>query len=256
MSTSVLDRNDPGIQEGWVVSIASQLTSLDERVATVTKSSPEETLLQLSRPDSASPFQSGEPVRIKYWDEPAVSYWEGKILEISGQDHQRVGISDQSPVITLGRRKYSRLSMAVPISCQVTHTSSDVLEKPSVFSNRVQNMSAGGLSFDTEVALEVGDELNIELDLPDLQNLSVGGWIVRSNPSENSPKGQQSVALEFLGLGQEKETQLLKFLDQYQLGPGAYNLTGLYPEGTVSKRQEKRFEIELMGTATMDSSNE
>jgi hypothetical protein len=95
----------------------------------------------------------------------------------------------------------------------------------------------------------------MELDLPYLQKLSVGGWIVRSKRSEGSQKGQQSVALEFLNLGQEKEAQLLKFLDEYQLGPGAYQLTGLYPEGAVSRRRLKRFEIKLKGTATLSSSD-
>ena len=70
-----------------------------------------------------------------------------------------------------------------------------------------------------------------------------------------SHQGRQSVAVEFLSLGQEKEAQLHKFLDEYQLGPGAYQLTGLYPEGAVSRRRLKRFEIKLMGTATLNSSD-
>lgn len=254
MNSPVLDPSDHCLQEGWIVSI-SQLDCLDERVARVTTSSPEETWLKLSRPDLPSLFQTGAPVRIKYWDEPSVSYWEAKVLQVPGQDNQRVAISDQSQGITLGRRRYSRLSMAVPISFRVIHAGSDVLEKPTVFSDRIRNMSAGGMSFDTALPLEVGDELEIELNLPHHPKVCVAGWIVRSSPTENGQERQQSVALEYLGLGGEEEAQLLKFLDQYQLSPGAYKLTGLYPESIVQKREDQRFEIQLMGTAILGGSN-
>lgn len=252
MSKQILDRGDHGLQAGWVVSI-SQLSSLCERVATVTKSSPEKTWLKLSRPDAPEGFQKGEPVRIKYWDEPAISYWEGKILKVTGQDKQRLTITDHSEGITLGRRRYSRLSLGIPISFKVTHARSDDFRQQEVYSDRIRNMSAGGLSFETELALEVGDELEVELDLPHLQNVCAGGWIVRSKPNENGKGKLHSVALEFLGLGREAEAELLQFLDEHQMGSGAYKLTGLYPAPEPRQRQEQRFQIELMGMATLDS---
>ena len=111
------------------------------------------------------------------------------------------------------------------------------------------------MSFDTALPLEVGDELEIELNLPHHQKVCVAGWIVRSRPTENGQESQQSVALEYLGLGGEEEAQLLKFLDQYQLSPEAYKLTGLYPESIVQKREDQLFEIQLMGTAILGGSN-
>ena len=218
MSSQVLDRYDHCLHEGWTVSV-SRLTSIAERVARVVKSSPGETWLKLSRHDTPSPFETGEPVRIKHWDEPVISYWEGKVGKLAG-DNQTVTISNQGQGITLGRRRYSRLSLGIPTSFQVMHTSSDVIETHTIYSDRIRNMSAGGLAFDTSLALEVGDELEVELDLHHLQSVRVGGWIVRSKPIEGNSR--YSIALEFLGLGQEEQEKLLKFLDHYQLGSGAY----------------------------------
>ena len=256
MSSEALNRYDHCLHEGWIVSI-SQLTSIAERVARVMKSSPEETWLKLSRTDTASPFETGEPVRIKYWDEPVISYWEGKVGKLD-RDNQTVAISDQGQGITLGRRRYSRLSLGIPTSFKVTHTSSDVIENHTIYSDRIRNMSAGGLSFDTSLALEVGDELEVKLDLHHLRPLRVGGWVVRSKPVEGDSR--YAIALEFLGLEQEERETLLTFLDHYQMGSGSYKITGLYPAlpppaGTVPKRQEQRFHIELMGTAMLDSTN-
>ena len=256
MSSQVLDRYDHCLHEGWTVSV-SRLTSIAERVARVVKSSPGETWLKLSRHDTPSPFETGEPVRIKHWDEPVISYWEGKVGKLAG-DNQTVTISNQGQGITLGRRRYSRLSLGLPTSFQVMHTSSDVIETHTIYSDRIRNMSAGGLAFDTSLALEVGDELEVELDLHHLQSVRVGGWIVRSKPIEGNSR--YSIALEFLGLGQEEQEKLLKFLDHYQLGSGASKMTGLCPTlpppaGAVPKRKEQRFHIELMGTAILDSAN-
>ena len=86
MNSPVLDPSDHCLQEGWIVSI-SQLDCIDERVARVSSSSPEETWLKLSRPDLPSLFQTGAPVRIKYWDEPSVSYCEAKVLQVPDQDN-------------------------------------------------------------------------------------------------------------------------------------------------------------------------
>ncbi|MEE8348897.1 MAG: PilZ domain-containing protein [Acidobacteriota bacterium] len=255
MSSQVLDRSNICLQKGWVVAI-SQLTDFAERVARVTKSSPGKTGLKLSRGDSPTPFQQGETVRIKYWDELAVSYWEGKVLKIAGKNDQQVTISDQSEGITLGRRRYSRLSLGIPISFKVIHTTSEVIQPHTCYSDQIQDMSAGGLSIDSNLQLEVGDELEVELDLPHSKKLCVGGWVVRSTANESGQEDRHSIAMEFLGLGSEESEQLQKFLDRYQVGAGAYKITGLYPAlplpaNTVQRREERRFEIELTGTAVL-----
>lgn len=205
-------------QIGERVSLAL-MKSLTERVATVTEIAVDQTLLELTRTTLPSPFKQGEPVWMKYCDAQDIFFWGGLVINVSGSQNQTVAIFDSGHWVRLERRQYSRLIVDIPIAYRVVSALSTQVSTEAVFSSQIQNMSVSGLAFDTEVPLEVGDELQVNLDVAWPQELNVSGWIVRSEPIHQGGKCLNSVALEFLGLKTRERNLILEYLDEAQVRP-------------------------------------
>ena len=203
---------------GGRVSLAL-MRSAAERVATVTEVSIEETLLELTRPALPLPFKQGEPVWMKHCEEEDIFYWGGVVNEVSGPQNQRVAITDSGDWVRLERRQYSRLAVDIPITFRVVNAPSSKIPTEVVYSNKTQNMSVGGLAFETQVPLEKGDELQINFDVAWPQELTASGWIVRSEPIQQGGKCLNRVAFEFLGLPTRERKLILAFLDATQVRP-------------------------------------
>ncbi len=191
----------------WAISIAL-IESIAERVATVTQTSSDETWVELSRPKSSPVFKNGERVRIKRWDEGSIYYWAGEVLKIVGSANQNMAISIKGEGVTLCRRKSLRLSSEIPLSFIVSQAKQKELVSEKALDSKIQNISVGGIAFETDLALEVGDELKVNVSLPRLAQVSAEGWVVRSEKVEHDGRCLNSIALEFLGLDPEKQKQI------------------------------------------------
>ena len=194
----------------------SLLKSIAERVAIVTEVTPDEIWLKLRRPTLPLPFEKGQPVRIKQCSEGNIYYWNAEVLSVSGSEKQNVAISLRDEGMTLQRRKYFRLRSEIPLSYTVIQASESQLLPEKVLNLKTQNISEGGLAFETDLPLKVGDELQVNLDLPSSQHVSAAGWVVRTEQIEEKGKYVHSIGLEFLELKPEVRTQLRLFLDQAQ----------------------------------------
>jgi len=195
------------------------MKSITERVAKVTGISADKTLLELTKTTLPTPFKQGEPVWMKYCDAEDIFYWGGLVTNVSGPQNQTVTIFDSGHWVRLERRKYSRLAVDIPISFRAVNASSTLVSTKAVYSNQIKNMSVNGLAFETGVPLEMGDELQVNLDVAWPQELVVSGWVVRTEPIEKSEEGLNLVALEFLGLKTREQNLLLEFLDEAQVRP-------------------------------------
>ncbi len=191
----------------WAISIAL-FESIAERVATVTQTSSDETWVELSRPKSPPVFKDGERVRIKRWDEGSIYYWAGEVLKIVGSANQNMAISIKGEGVTLCRRKSLRLSSEIPLSFIVSQAKQKELVSEKALDSKIQNISVGGIAFETDLALEVGDELKVNVSLPRLAQVSAEGWVVRSEKVKHDGRCLNSIALEFLGLEPEQQRQI------------------------------------------------
>jgi c-di-GMP-binding flagellar brake protein YcgR len=191
----------------WAISI-SLMKSIDERVATVTQTSSDETWVELSRPTSSPIFENGERIRIKHCDEESIYYWAGAVLKVVGRENQNMAISIEGEGVTLCRRKSLRLSSEIPLSFIVSQAKQKELVSEKALDLKIQNISVGGIAFETDLALEVGDELKVNVSLPRLAQVSAEGWVVRSEKVKHDGRWLNSIALEFLGLDPQKQKQI------------------------------------------------
>ncbi len=194
------------------LAVSVQGTSKEEVAAIVVSISPGELELELSTSFSQVPFQEGEKVGIKYWDTRAVLYyWEAQVVQVSGPDNGQVNISISGDVVVQRRKSY-RAQSAVPFSFTVIEASETRLLDQEVRHSTTANISVGGLAFETPLPLQVEDKLEIHLHLSSSQRVNAVGWVVRSEPVQGEAKDLRSVALMFLQLRAEEQSQFLQFL--------------------------------------------
>ncbi len=204
MSEPSLALSSESLKIHWAISIVL-MQSFAERVAIVTQTSSDETWVELSKPKSPPVFKNGERIRIKHWDEGSVSYWAGAVLKVVGSKNQNMAISIDGEGMTLSRRKSLRLHSEIPLSFIVSQAKEKDLVSEKAFDSKIQNISEGGIAFETDLALKVGDELKVNFSLPRLAQVSAAGWVVRAEKVKHDGRYLNSIALEFLGLELEKQ---------------------------------------------------
>jgi len=204
--------NNHRLKVGRGVAVSRPRKSTDELAATVTQISPAEICLEFPRPGSQPPFQKGEPVRIKYWEERVVYCWDAKVVKISGPGNQQMAVSIQGVGVTLQRRKSLRMRLQVPFSFTVIGAAETKLIGQKVLDAKTRDIGVGGLRFNTNLQLEVRDKLQVKLDLSSSRHVSASGWVVRATRVEKKGKYVHSIGLEFLQVEEEDQRQLLLFL--------------------------------------------
>ncbi len=212
------------LKAGLALSI--QEKSREALAATVSTVSPRSLSLELSGPLSETPFQSGERVWIKYWDEGSVVYrWEAQIVKIHGPGNRKVNLSITRQKVTAQRRKSYRVRVQVSLSGTVIDAGDSELIGTKVVDCKTKNVSVAGLAFDTKLPLQVGDKLELNLELPSSEKLNAVGWVVRSDPAKQKEyrgtmivRDIYSIAVEFLQPEPKEQSQLLHFL-RSQMSP-------------------------------------
>lgn len=216
MSEQVAGDLDLYLKIGLAVSIQGK--SEEEVAAKVASIAPGELELELSNPPSQLPFQQGEKVGVKYWDTRSVMYyWDAEVVQLSGADNQLLTISIRGDVV-VQRRKSNRVRSAVPFSFTVIESAETGLINQQMRDAATRDISVGGLAFETPLPLQVEDKLEIHLQLSSSQRMNVVGWVVRCEPARDETKDLCSVALMFLQLTAEDQSQLLKFLTDAESG--------------------------------------
>ncbi len=212
------------LKAGWALSI--QEKSREALAATVTTVSPRRLALELSGPRSEPPFQSGERVWIKYWDEGSVVYrWEAKVVRTHGPGNRIVDLTITSKKVATQRRKSYRVRVKILLSGTVIDAGDTELIGARILDCKTKNISVAGLAFDTKLPLQVGDKLELNLELPSSEKLNAVGWVVRADAVKRKEyKGTiivsdiNSIAVEFLQPEAKEQTQLLNFL-RSQMSP-------------------------------------
>ena len=214
MSKEDAEGLDLYLKIGMAVSVQGE--SKQELAATVVAISPGLLRLEVSRPSSETSLQEGEKVEIKYWDTKAVLYyWDSEVMKVAGPEsrHVTIGVGRSA---TLQRRKSYRVRLPIPFSFTVIDAAETQLIDEKVRNSTIQNISVGGLAFETPLPLQREDKSEMHLSLTSSQEVTVVGWVVRSEPVKDKGEDLHLVALMFLQLSAGEQSQLLKFLAEVE----------------------------------------
>ena len=153
MNAQINGNPDLYLKIGWTLALQGKCE--EELGATVAKISPGQLVLELSEPTSASLFQAGEKVGIRYWDKGnAVYSWTAEVVEMSNLEKQRIDVSMGRRVV-VKRRTSCRVCLPIPFSFTVVGASESQLISRKVLKGTAQNISMGGLAVEAPLPVKV-----------------------------------------------------------------------------------------------------
>ena len=178
--------------------------------ATVAKIGPE-LVVQLLRPDQTFFSKEGDQVLIKYWNQDRVAYyWQANVTGCSSLGSLTLSILDDG--VKIQQRISYRVSAAIPLSFTIIDAADTQLNGEKVSEVMSQNISVGGLFFEQELLLSVGDKLELQLHLPFSEPVHAVGWVVRCEPINVDERPLHSVAVEFLQIDEMDQFLLMVHL--------------------------------------------
>jgi len=172
----------------------------------------DEVVLELATPDSPSSFEKGQSVQIKYWREETLYCWDAEVIKAGKNESVTVLISDIG--VSLNQRIYHRVPLSLPFSFTVVGPAKSQTRGQRFDICQTQDISLGGLGFQTPVSLSVRDRLDIDLQLSPRQQVNALGWVVRCEPTVYEGKRMNSVGVQFLQT-EEEQIKLLDYLSKF-----------------------------------------
>ncbi len=108
--------------------------------------------------------------------------------------------------------------MSVPFSFSVIESKNPHVPKNQTFTYHTQDISGGGLRFETHLELSSGDLLNLTLMLPGLDPVKVSARVVWCQSIQNS-KGESTFegGIEFIDIDEEEQDRIIGFMFRAQI---------------------------------------
>ncbi|HSR53807.1 MAG TPA: PilZ domain-containing protein [Acidobacteriota bacterium] len=128
----------------------------------------------------------------------------------------------------MNKREFFRLRLAVPFSFSVTKAQTAEVSRSQTFHYQTQDLSGGGLRFETDLELEAGDELHLRLVLPEANPIEVSARVVWCQSVEAEGQAILVGGLEFVDIDEEEQDRIVGFLFRTQI------------EARKKRRQERK----------------
>ncbi len=200
-----------GLAVGKHVVVSSFVKSGRELPCKITKVSSQGCQLQSLRSTTRFSFQKEEQIRVKFTTEEGILYcWDGKVDKISGPGNQPATISIRNEGVTVDKRTFARLNASIPFSFKIFDAAETKIISDQLVKSNTRNISAGGLSFMSDLPLTVGDQLQLSIHESPAQSVNFMGWVTRCEAAKEESKNL--VAVEFFQPEEKEQRQLRSFL--------------------------------------------
>lgn len=170
--------------------------------------------IELLRPVPEITFGRGEKIRIEAWDEDGSYTFHSIVQEAVSDPRPGLRISKPTTGFAVQRKKSDRSRWSVPFSFSVLSAEDSDINGKTVPYARTQEISLGGMAFESNLPLSRGDQLKVRLTLlPSPHRLKLMAKVIRSTPTAAAEaSGTNRVTLQFSELAPAEYNNLLLFL--------------------------------------------
>ncbi len=92
--------------------------------------------------------------------------WDGEVESFSDGENRAVSVSITSVGVTLIKRKTPRIQVSLPFSFMIFEAVKPEIISDQLIQATTRDVSVNGLSFMSDLPLEVGDQLQLTLHIP------------------------------------------------------------------------------------------
>ncbi len=111
------------------------------------------------------------------------------------------------------RRYWVRLAATLPVKMSVIKESNEEVHESTA---QTIDISGGGLLLMTSQPLEVGQVLNMQIELHSNEVFGCKGKVIRSFRDDNTGKGNLKTAIEFIEISERSRDRIVKFIFERQ----------------------------------------
>lgn len=117
----------------------------------------------------------------------------------------------------VNKREFFRLKLAVPFSFSVKKAQAADVSTGRTFHYQTQDLSGGGLRFETDLDLREGDELELRLLIPETKAIEVTARIVWCQRVEAQGESMLVGGMGFVDIDEEEQDRIVGFLFRAQI---------------------------------------
>lgn len=172
--------------------------------------------LELDVPDPSVKLgllSTGQRIVVQFWDPMGIYRAKTTVLRVQTDRARRIYVAKPAQVEAQQRRQFFRVEVCVPFTFQRVLDKTDSPDAP-FFQEKTQDLSGGGLRFETDVALAMGERLEVALELSEKTPINVEGDIVRKAPARKPDR--HSIGLNFVAIQEGARDRLIAFLFREQ----------------------------------------
>jgi c-di-GMP-binding flagellar brake protein YcgR len=174
-----------------------------------------EGVVEASRADSFSvslargevDLEEGADVRVRYCDASGLCFFLARVLEAHVGERQVVWLESPAQAQRVQRRRFLRLGVQVPISCE--------REKGDAAPCQATTLELGGngAGLVSDRPFTVGERVRFSLDLGEKWGVCTGvGQVKRSVLALTPGGGEHRIALQFVEIDSKSQARILSFL--------------------------------------------
>jgi len=115
------------------------------------------------------------------------------------------------------KREFFRLKLSIPFTFSVIESKNPRVAANQVYTHQTQDLSGGGLRFETHLALHSGDRLQLSLHLPSMAPVKVNAEVVWSERIQTPEEELNIGGIKFLDIEEDEQDRIIGFLFRAQI---------------------------------------
>ena len=120
-------------------------------------------------------------------------------------------------VVVENKREFFRLRLSIPFTFSVIESKDPRIATNQVYAHQTEDLSGGGLRFETHLSLHTGDRLQLSLHLPTMAPVKVDAEIVWSQQIQTPEEELNIGGIKFLDIDDEEQDRIIGFLFRAQI---------------------------------------
>lgn len=160
------------------------------------------------------PLGLNSVVKVTYMDAIAIYSFDGAIVDRVNDPRPLFTVAYPKEVKRIQRRSFVRCDVRFPLTFHKLSPTMEVLLKDQ--KAIVEDVSGGGLRLETETQLELGDLLDIYLDLPNKDKVIALGKVVRVFPKPSAKPELFSIGVFFEFIEERDRDKIMRFIFEKQ----------------------------------------
>lgn len=173
---------------------------------------PESLVLELPHVAALAGVRPNAAVRIKFYDSVGLRMADTTLI-VAGHPPGTAVLRVPRNVQVLRRRAWFRVSMAIPVKYAVMRSARAKVSATTVHDALTQDVSGGGVRFETPLPLDAGDGVEVRLTPPGQAPLLLHCRVARTFPGS---AGTVSVGLEYVGIDESDRNRIVAMLVEAQ----------------------------------------